>query len=80
MQVKSIYQSMLNLGGTSTTWRRMMDVKERAENHIQWVIGSGNIKFWLDKWCGKVMLIDLVTLPVQLRNLSVCEAMQSAEC
>lgn len=66
-------------GGVSTTWRRMLDVKEAAENNIRWVIGLGNVKFWLDKWCAKVRLIELVT-PAHLKELSVQEAMQSTKC
>lgn len=29
----------------TTTWRRMLEVKDEAEKCIQWVVGSGGMSF-----------------------------------
>lgn len=53
----------------------MMKVQTEAEKNIQWVIGSGNVNFWFDRWCGNIRVTDLVTHPRQLCNKTVREVM-----
>ncbi|XP_073138423.1 uncharacterized protein [Henckelia pumila] len=47
----------------STTWRRMMKVRNRAEPKIGWRIGDGNISFWFDYWLLDGPLSSLI--PIQ---------------
>ncbi|XP_073153656.1 uncharacterized protein [Henckelia pumila] len=34
----------------SPTWRRMMNIRNKAEQEIGWRIGDGQISFWFDSW------------------------------
>ena len=38
--------------GASATWRRMLLVRDLAEQHITFVIRSGSSNFWFDNWLG----------------------------
>ena len=38
--------------GVSSTWRRMLQVREVAERHITFVIRSGSSHLWPDNWPG----------------------------
>lgn len=38
--------------GCSYTWQRMQQVKEVAEQHIRFIVRSGNSNFWFDNWLG----------------------------
>ena len=38
--------------GASHTWRRMLHVRDIAEQHITFIIHSGDSNFWFDNWLG----------------------------
>ena len=34
----------------SPTWRRLLQIRHKAEEHIFWQFGQGMVDFWRDKW------------------------------
>lgn len=59
----------------SSTWNRLMGIKEAAEENIFWILGDGNINFWKDKWLIQGRLCDFVSPPQHLAGLSVKDAL-----
>ena len=55
----------------------MMQVRSSAEQHITWVIGQGDIKFWSERWLGDLRLADLVSPPSNLASLSVKQVLSN---
>lgn len=43
-------------GYISSTWRRLLNVRPRAEPGIRWRIGIGDVSFWDDIWFGEIPL------------------------
>lgn len=43
----------------SNTWRKLMQIKEKAENNIVWRINGGDSNVWWDNWTGKVALAKI---------------------
>ncbi|XP_074572721.1 LOW QUALITY PROTEIN: uncharacterized protein LOC141829202 [Curcuma longa] len=37
-------------GNASPAWKRMVQIRALAENHIGWTVGSGRLSFWHDGW------------------------------
>ncbi|KAL0356478.1 UNVERIFIED_CONTAM: putative ribonuclease H protein [Sesamum radiatum] len=54
----------------SANWKRLCRSREKAEPHIFWSIGKGEVSFWFDNWTGERALCyllgeqDHTTLPV----------------
>lgn len=57
--------------GGSSNWKRLMQVKEAAGNHIAWILRKGNMNFWIDKWLDGVKIADVVLPPIQLKKFAV---------
>lgn len=55
----------------STTWSRILNVKDIAETYINWVIGEGSINFWFEG----IRIVDWVRPSSDLKNLTVREAL-----
>ncbi|XP_073129192.1 uncharacterized protein [Henckelia pumila] len=43
-------------GAISPTWRRLLQIRPRAEPGIRWRIGLGDVSFWDDTWLGDAPL------------------------
>ncbi|XP_073153277.1 uncharacterized protein [Henckelia pumila] len=43
-------------GAISPTWRRLLQIRPRAERGIRWRIGLGDVSFWDDTWLGDAPL------------------------
>ncbi|XP_073133945.1 uncharacterized protein [Henckelia pumila] len=43
-------------GAISPTWRRLLQIRPRAEPGIRWRIGLGDVSFWDDIWLGDAPL------------------------
>ncbi|XP_027096071.1 uncharacterized protein [Coffea arabica] len=39
--------------GSSWTWKRMMAIQGKAEQHILWQLSDGSANFWRDNWLGQ---------------------------
>lgn len=37
---------------TSPYWKRLLEGREKAKDHIFWNLGKGKISFWIEKWLG----------------------------
>ncbi|XP_073122746.1 uncharacterized protein [Henckelia pumila] len=46
----------LSRGAISPTWRRLLQIRPRAEPGIRWRIGLGDVSFWDDTWLGDAPL------------------------
>nr|XP_027086471.1 uncharacterized protein LOC113708207 [Coffea arabica] len=46
--------------GQSPIWRRMVMVKDLAEQHIRWVLGNGEVDYWHEIWIGSGLVYDKV--------------------
>ena len=38
--------------GSSYVWRRMLQIREVAEQNLWWLVRSGQCNFWFDNWLG----------------------------
>ena len=38
--------------GSSYVWRRMLPVRDMAEQNLWWLVQAGNCNFWFDNWLG----------------------------
>lgn len=63
--------------GISTTWHRMMAIKEVAESAMLWLIGKGSINFWWDRWFKDFQFGDGIQVPPNLQKLTVKEALST---
>lgn len=48
--VRGVHPLIADGSRGSPTWRRLCSVREAAEEHIFWRLGSGLLDFWTDKW------------------------------
>ncbi|XP_071906091.1 uncharacterized protein [Coffea arabica] len=46
---KSVYFMEM---GSSYVWRRMLQIREVAEQNLSWLVRSGQCNFWFDNWLG----------------------------
>lgn len=42
----------------SPTWRRLVAVRDLAEENLAWCIGEGLVDFWHDRWVGDIPLVQ----------------------
>lgn len=61
----------------STTWSRVLKVKDMAEEHMLWCIANGEANFLYDKFMD-FKLCAVVYPPQQLASLTIKEALQSS--
>lgn len=63
---------VLNLSSSSSTWKRMLQVRHLAKPHIRWVIGEGNIDVYKDKWLNSALTPTASPLTVknQVNNVA----------
>ena len=55
----------------SRQWKRLIEGRDIAEEHIHWKLCTGNINFWVDNWCTHSPLIDKAITSVDVREMVV---------
>lgn len=63
----------------SAVWRKMVAIKEEAEQYINWSIGEGKIKFWSDNWLGSGKISQLVPIPSHHKDMTVRDFLLGSE-
>lgn len=53
--------------GASPLWKRLLSVRESAEKHMIWKLGSGKVNIWWDNWTSLGPLACLINPKVFLK-------------
>lgn len=61
--------------GASSTWQRMLKIKNSTEKHMKWFIGKGGFNIWKEYWMLDTKLQDLGIVLKSNDNLTVAEAL-----
>lgn len=49
----------------SHIWKRMLAVREHVEQHIQWIVGRGEIDMYQDDWLKSEHSMNSIVMPVK---------------
>ncbi|XP_071921874.1 uncharacterized protein [Coffea arabica] len=60
--IRGRHPSLVQVPRPPWSWRRLEQVRERAEQQIHWCIGKGFIDFWYDRWLVDSPLADVVSM------------------
>nr|XP_027067839.1 uncharacterized protein LOC113693511 [Coffea arabica] len=48
--IKGVHPSEASVEQATGTWRRLVAVRQMAEQNIRWCLGEGLVDFWKDRW------------------------------